>query len=126
LLSRSLSRWQALPAAKAAAPEGGETPLTNLLRKRKSLRKCRKPPAVNKPVCAWPGVSCCCNHLKWAAFKRAANAPHSGGPAGCRMQPRQGPEQAMSMVYTAIYQDHLGIYDVWRLSYTEISWVIPG
>ena len=75
--------------------------------------------AVNKPVYAWPGVSCCCNNLKWAAFKRAENVRHSGGPAGRRMQPRQGPKQLMNMSCNAIYHDHPCIYTVLSLRRTE-------
>ena len=44
--------------------------------------------APNKPICAWPGVSCCCNER--AALNRAANTQHSGGgAAGCRDQNRK-------------------------------------
>ena len=75
--------------------------------------------AVNKPVYAWPGVSCCCNNLKWAAFKRAAKAPHSGGPAGRRVQPRQGPKTLMNMSCSAIYHDHRCICTVFSLKKAE-------
>ena len=59
-------------------------------------------------------------HSSGQQMRRIQVGQHtSTGPAGRRMQPRQGPKQLMNMSCNAIYHDHPCIYTVLSLRKTE-------